>query len=69
LERARTLCEGLLGEYPECGTLQTLGVVYLATRSYRHAMSCFIHAAMLCPKDWVNVSNLGQTYLRLGAYA
>ena len=68
IDRARTLCEALLGEYPDyVGALQTLGVVQLATEDYRKALSCFIQAAMLCPKDWVNLSNLGTAYLRLGA--
>jgi tetratricopeptide (TPR) repeat protein len=68
-ERARKLCEALLEEYPDyVGALQTLGVVHLATKRYRQALSCFIQASMLCPKDWVNLSNLGHTYLRLGAH-
>jgi tetratricopeptide (TPR) repeat protein len=69
LDRARKLCEALLGEYPDyVGALQTLGVAHLATNSYRQALSCFIQAAMLCPKDWVNLGNLGNAYLKLGAH-
>jgi tetratricopeptide (TPR) repeat protein len=69
LERARTLCEALLKQYPDyVGALQTLGAVHLATKRYPQAMWCFNQSAMLCPKDWVNLSNLGEAYLRLGAY-
>ena len=68
LNRARALCEALLAEYPDyVGALQTLGVVQLATKAHRQALSCFFQAAMLCPKDWVNLTNLGNAYLRLGA--
>lgn len=68
LDRARSLCESLLQEYPDyVGALQTLGVTHLTHKNYRQALSCFIQAAMHCPKDPVNLTNLATSYLRLGA--
>ena len=64
LDRARTLCEALLAEYSDyVGALQTLGAVHLAKQNFRQALSCFVQAAMHCPKDWVNLTNLGTVYL------
>ena len=52
LDRARSLCESLLQEYPDyVGALQTLGVTQLTQKNYRQALSCFIQAAMHCSKD------------------
>jgi tetratricopeptide (TPR) repeat protein len=68
LDRAQSLCESLLLEYSDyVGALQTLGVTQLAKQNYRQALSCFIQAAMHCPKDHVNLTNLATAYLRLGA--
>jgi tetratricopeptide (TPR) repeat protein len=68
LDRARTLCESLLQQYPDyVGALQTLGVTQLTQKNYRQALSCFIEAAMHCSKDPVNLTNLATAYLRLGA--
>jgi tetratricopeptide (TPR) repeat protein len=68
LNQALSLCESLLLEYPDyVGALQTLGVTQLTKRNYRQALSCFIQAAMHCPKDSVNLTNLATAYLRLGA--
>lgn len=68
LDRARSLCESLLQEYPDyVGALQTLGVTQLTQKNYRQALSCFIQAAMHCSKDPVNLTNLAAAYLRLGA--
>ncbi len=68
LDRAQSLCKSLLLEHPDyLGALQTLGVTQLAKRNYRQALSCFIQAAMLCPKDRINLTNLATAYLHLGA--
>jgi tetratricopeptide (TPR) repeat protein len=57
-----------LHDYPDyVGALQTLGVTQLTQKNYRQALSCFIQAAMHCPKDHVNLTNLATAYLRLGA--
>jgi tetratricopeptide (TPR) repeat protein len=68
LDRAQSLCESLLQNYPDyVGALQTLGVTQLIKKNYRQALSCFIQAAMLCPKDCINLTNLATAYLHLGA--
>jgi tetratricopeptide (TPR) repeat protein len=68
LDRAQSLCESLLQKYPDyVGALQTLGVTQLTKKNYRQALSCFIQAAMLCPKDCINLTNLATAYLHLGA--
>ena len=68
LDRAQSLCKSLLQKYPDyVGALQTLGVTQLTKKNYRQALSCFIQAAMLCPKDCINLTNLATAYLHLGA--
>ena len=68
LDRAQSLCESLLEKYPDyVGALQTLGVTQLTKKNFRQALSCFIQAAMLCPKDCINLTNLATSYLHLGA--
>ena len=68
LDRAQSLCESLLQKYPDyVGALQTLGVTQLTKKNFRQALSCFIQAAMLCPKDCINLTNLATSYLHLGA--
>ena len=68
LQRARSLCEALLKEYPDyVGALQTLGVIHLAGRNYQQAFICFIQAVMHCPKDGVNLTNLATACLAMGA--
>jgi tetratricopeptide (TPR) repeat protein len=68
LARAQSLCEALLAQHPTyVGALQTLGAVHQASNNPRQALSCFIQAAMLCPKDGVNLVNLAGGLLRSGA--
>lgn len=68
LDRARSLCEALLRDHSDyVGALQTLGVVHLGMKNHRQALSCFLQAAMHCPKDAVNLTNLANCYLRLDA--
>jgi tetratricopeptide (TPR) repeat protein len=68
LARAQSLCEGLLVQHPTyVGALQTLGAVHQASNNPRQALSCFIQAAMLCPKDGVNLVNLAGALVRSGA--
>jgi tetratricopeptide (TPR) repeat protein len=65
--RAKSLCETLLAQHPTyVGALQTLGAVHLAKNDFRQALSCFISAAVLCPKDWVNLNNLAAAFLKMG---
>ena len=69
LGRAAALCEALLRDYPDyAGALQTLGVIHLAMNDPRQAYSCFAQVQLLCPADWINLSNLGTAALRLGAH-
>lgn len=68
LARAQSLCEALLAQHPTyVGALQTLGAVHQARDNFRQALSCFIQAAMLCPKDGVNLINLAGALVRSGA--
>jgi tetratricopeptide (TPR) repeat protein len=67
LGKARSLCEALLTQHPGyVGALQTLGAVHLAKNNSRQALSCFIQAAILCPKDSVNLTNLATCLLKAG---
>ena len=69
LGRAKALCEALLRDYPDyAGALQTLGVIHLAMNDPRQAFSCFAQVQLLCPADWINLTNLGAAALRLGAH-
>jgi tetratricopeptide (TPR) repeat protein len=67
--RAKALCEALLREYPDYVVLQTLGVIHQSMNDPHRAFVCFAQAARRCPTDWINLTNLGSTELRLGAYA
>jgi tetratricopeptide (TPR) repeat protein len=68
LGRAQQLCESLLKSYPDyVGALQTLGAVHLERQNFRQALPCFVQSAICCPKDAVNLTNLGTVYLKLGA--
>ena len=70
LGRAKALCEALLRDYPDyAGALQTLGVIRLAMNDPRQAYSCFAQVQLLCPADWIDLTNLGTAALRLGAHA
>lgn len=68
LEQAAKICEDLLRSYPDyVAALHTLGLVQIEQRSYWAALSSFIRAAMLNPKDWTILINLCNVYLALGA--
>jgi len=70
LGRAKSLCEALLRDYPDyAGALQTLGAIHLSMNDPRQAFVCFAQVARFCPTDWINLTNLGSTELRLGAHA
>jgi len=69
LGSAKALCEGLLRDNPDyAGALQTLGVIHLSMNDPHQAFVCFAQVARLCPTDWINLTNLGSTELRLGAH-
>src|SRR5262245_24864125 len=70
LGRAKVICESLLRDHPDYpGALQTLGVIHLAMNDPHQALSCFARAALHCPTDWINLTNLGAAELRLGAHS
>jgi Flp pilus assembly protein TadD len=67
-DKAIGICESLLKEFPDyVGPLQTLGVIHLAKKNYWQALSCFTKAAMLCPRDSINLVNLAAVYLGLNS--
>jgi tetratricopeptide (TPR) repeat protein len=67
LEKAQSLCEAILAQHPTyVGALQTLGAVHSVRDNPRQALSCFMQAAMFCPKDWVNLTNLATALLKSG---
>jgi tetratricopeptide (TPR) repeat protein len=68
LSRAQALLERLLADHPDyVGALQSLGVIHLSQGRFRQALASFIEAAMHCPGDVVNHTNLATAYLALGA--
>lgn len=68
LEKAVSICEALIDQYPDyVGALHTLGLIHIRTEKYWQALSCFVRAAMLNPKDWTILTSLAQVYLSLGA--
>ena len=68
LKQAHAICEALLEKHPDyVGALHTLGLVCMESKSYWAALSYFVRAAMLNPKDWTILVNLANVYLGLGA--
>jgi tetratricopeptide (TPR) repeat protein len=68
LNRAQVICEDLIDQYPDyVAALHTLGLIHLTKEQYWPALSCFIRAAMLNPKDPTILINLGNVYFGLGA--
>lgn len=68
LDRAETICNGLLRRYPDyVAAFHTLGLVYLDKRSYDRALNCLVRASMLDPENWMTLTALSMAYLRLGA--
>jgi len=68
LKQAQAICQGLLEKHPDyVGALHTLGLICMETDNYWAALSYFVRAAMLNPKDWTILVNLANVYLGLGA--
>jgi len=68
LKRATAMCEAMLAQYPDyVAALHTLGLIHMETENYWAALSCFVRAAMLNPKDPTILINLGNVYFGLGA--
>lgn len=70
LDRAETICNALIRRHPDyVAALHTLGLVYLDKHNYGRALDCLVRASMLDPNNWMTLTALSLTYLRLGANA
>jgi tetratricopeptide (TPR) repeat protein len=68
LDRARAICESLVGRYPDYfGALYTLGLIFIDKRQFPQALGCLVRAAMLNPRSWRALTALSAVYLELGA--
>ena len=68
LTKAIRTCEQLIDEYPDyVGALHILGLAHMARSNHWAALSCFMRAAMLNPKDWTILTSLAQVYIELKA--
>jgi len=68
LDRAESICFELTRRYPDyVAALHTLGLVHLDRRNFQRALDCFVRAQMLDPGNWMILTALGLTYMRLGA--
>jgi len=68
LDRAESICFELTRRYPDyVAALHTLGLVHLDRHSFQRALDCLIRAQMLDPDNWMILTALGLTYMRLGA--
>jgi Flp pilus assembly protein TadD len=68
LDRAETLCHGLVRRYPDyVAALHTLGLIYLDKRNFARALDCLVRAQMLDPDNWMTLTALSLSYMRLGA--
>lgn len=69
LKQAQSICQALLDTYPDyVGALHTLGLICSEQTNYWAALSFFVRAAMLNPKDWTILVNLASVYFHLGAF-
>ena len=68
LDRAQSICEGLIRRYPDyMGALHTLGLIYADKKNYQRAFDYLARAAMLNPRSSNTLTALSGVYLRLGA--
>jgi tetratricopeptide (TPR) repeat protein len=68
LDRAESICFELTRRYPNyTAALHTLGLVQLDKRNFQRALDCLVRAQMLDPGNWMILTALGITYMRLGA--
>jgi tetratricopeptide (TPR) repeat protein len=68
LDRAITLCQPLVGRYPDYyGALYTLGLIYADKGQYPQALGLLVRAVMLNPRSWKALTALSTTYVALGA--
>ena len=68
LDRAQTICESLVRQYPDyMAALHTLGLIHADKKNYQRALDALVRAAMLNPRSWKTLTALSGVYLRLGA--
>ncbi|MEP1206594.1 MAG: tetratricopeptide repeat protein [Rhizobiaceae bacterium] len=68
IQKSIRICEELIKDFPfYVGALHTLGLAHMARRDYWSALSCFVRAAMLNPRDWAILTSLAQCYIALDA--
>lgn len=65
-ERAKTICEGLVKEFPDyVGALHTLGLTLATMKDFEGSAAILSKAAMLCPTDWRILTALSTVNLQL----
>jgi tetratricopeptide (TPR) repeat protein len=68
LDRAEAICNALTRRYPDyLAALHTLGLIYLDKHNFELALDCLIRAQMLDPENWMTLTALSLSYMRLGA--
>ena len=68
LDRAQTICESLVRQYPDyMAALHTLGLIHADKKNYQRALDALVRAAMLNPRSWKTLTALSGVYLRLDA--
>ena len=68
LDAAEAICYPLVRRHPGyVAGLHTLGLVYLDKGDFDRALDCLIRASMFDPTNWMTLTALSLTYLRLGA--
>jgi tetratricopeptide (TPR) repeat protein len=68
LDRAESICLELTRRYPDyVAALHTLGLIYLDKRNFPRALDCLVRTQMLDPDNWMTLTALGLSYMRLGA--
>jgi tetratricopeptide (TPR) repeat protein len=68
LDRARAICEQLVGRYPDYfGALHTLGLICADQNQFPQALGYLVRAAMLRPRSWRTLTALSGVYLALDA--
>lgn len=67
-DRAESMCHALIRKHASyAAAYHTLGLVYLDKRNFDRALDSLVRASMLDPDNWLILTALGRTYLRLGA--
>lgn len=68
LDAAEAICCPLVRHHPDyVAGLHTLGLVYLDKGDFDRALDYLVRASMFDPTNWMTLTALSLTYLRLGA--